>query len=328
MSYIRRVLYLGIDVGTGSARAGLFGTDGTLAASAARPIEMWRPDAEYAEQSSADIWRACGEAVRDALARAGAKPSDVRGIGFDATCSLVVEGATASPTGDPARDVIVWMDHRATEQAARIDRTHHPVLRHVGGTISPEMQTPKLVWLAEQLPESFARATAFFDLGDYLAYRATGVATRSLCTTVCKWTYLAHAGGWQPDYFRAIGLGVLADEGFARIGADVRPPGERQGELTARAAEELGLAAGTPVGVALIDAHAGGVGMLGAAEGSIPLERKLAVVGGTSTCHLAVSRDPRFVPGVWGPYYGALVPGLWLTEGGQSATGALIDYTI
>ena len=43
---------------------------------------------------------------------------------------------------------------------------------------------------------------------------------------------------------------------------------------------------------------------------------------------MAVSRQPRFVPGVWGPYYSAMVPGLWLTEGGQSATGALIDHVI
>ena len=43
---------------------------------------------------------------------------------------------------------------------------------------------------------------------------------------------------------------------------------------------------------------------------------------------MAVSPEPRFIPGVWGPYFGAMVPGLWLTEGGQSATGALIDYTL
>ena len=43
---------------------------------------------------------------------------------------------------------------------------------------------------------------------------------------------------------------------------------------------------------------------------------------------MAVSKDARFVPGIWGPYYSAMVPGMWLTEGGQSATGALIDHVI
>jgi hypothetical protein len=54
----------------------------------------------------------------------------------------------------------------------------------------------------------------------------------------------------------------------------------------------------------------------------------IALIGGTSNCHMAASRQPHFVPGVWGPYFGAMVPDLWLTEGGQSAAGALIDYAI
>jgi FGGY-family pentulose kinase len=147
---------------------------------------------------------------------------------------------------------------------------------------------------------------------------------------VCKWTYLGHAGGWRDDYFRAIGLGDLADEGYRRIGTRVRPMGERAGGLSERAAKELGLAAGTPVAVSIIDAHAGGLGLLGAA-GTLTLAtaaEHLALIGGTSSCHMAVSKEPVFVPGVWGPYFSAMVPGLWLTEGGQSATGALIDHTL
>jgi FGGY-family pentulose kinase len=224
------------------------------------------------------------------------------------------------------------MDHRATAQAARIDATGHEVLRYVGGTVSPEMETPKLLWLAEHLPASWKRAARLLDLPDFLVYRATGVDVRSLCTTVCKWTYLGHDGrGWQADFFRQIGLGALADEGFARIGTRIRPMGERAGVLTEISARELGLSAGTPVAVAIIDAHAGGVGTLGAAlpGGMAPsIESRLALIGGTSSCHMAVAREPRFVPGVWGPYWSAMVPGLWLAEAGQSATGALIDHVI
>jgi len=109
--------------------------------------------------------------------------------------------------------------------------------------------------------------------------------------------------------------------------------GERAGGLTTAAAEELGLAPGTPVAVSIIDAHAGGLGLLGAPlDGRAPteetLEERVALIGGTSTCHMAVSRAPKFIHGVWGPYFSAMVPGLWLTEGGQSATGALIDHVI
>lgn len=340
-------IYLGIDVGTGSARAGLFTAEGRMLAAAAQDIQLFRPQPDFVEQSSQDIWQAVCTAVRQALATAGVRGDQVRGLGFDATCSLVALDAedrpvSVSPTGQDEQNIIVWMDHRAMEQTARINAAGHDVLRYVGGRISPEMETPKLLWLKEQLPGTWQRATRFFDLPDYLTYRATGDDTRSLCTTVCKWTYLGHepaaspdtVGRWDASYFRQVGLGDLAEEGFRRIGTRVRPMGEPLGRgLTERAARELGLAPGTPVSVSIIDAHAGGLGVIGAAlQGHAPdeseLESRLALIGGTSSCHMAVSRGPRFVPGVWGPYYSAMVPGMWLSEGGQSATGSLIDHVI
>ncbi len=330
-------LYLGVDVGTASVRAALFAARGTMHGTGTHPIRLHRPDEDFVEQSSDDIWAAAASAIRVALAEAGAVATQVAGIGFDATCSLVALDAhdrpvTVSPSGDDAWNVIVWMDHRATEQAARVNATKHEVLRYVGGTVSPEMQTPKMLWLAERLPASWKRAARLLDLPDFLVYRATGVDVRSLCTTVCKWTYLGHdARGWQADFFRQVGLGVLVDEGFARIGTRIRPMGERAGRLTEASARELGLAPGTPVAVAIIDAHAGGVGTIGAAiEGAATpnLEARLSLIGGTSSCHMAVAREPRFVPGVWGPYWSAMVPGLWLAEAGQSATGALVDHVI
>ena len=335
--------FLGIDVGTGSARAGIFDARGRQLGAATQAIRMWKPAPDHVEQSSDDIWRACARATRHALRRAGVGPAAIKGIGFDATCSLVALDAQDRPvsvsvTGRAEQNVIVWMDHRAIPQAERINRTKHAVLKYVGGVISPEMQTPKLLWLRENLPAAWRRAARFLDLPDFLTYRATGDDTRSLCTTVCKWTYLGHRGpdgaGWDAGYFRQIGLGDLATEGFRRIGRRVRPMGEPVGSgLTARAARELGLVAGTPVGVSIIDAHAGGLGLLGARlDGKAPtpaaLNRRLALIGGTSSCHMAVSAKPRFIPGIWGPYFSAMIPGLWLTEGGQSATGALIDHVI
>ena len=330
--------YLGIDVGTGSARAGIYDREGRCAGMSTHPLQLHRPAADHVEQSTEDIWQACAAAVRGALSAARLTPERIAGVGFDATCSLVLLDAADQPvsvstTGQDTWNVIVWMDHRAIQQAERINALQHSVLRYVGGRISPEMQTPKLIWLKEQLPQQFARAARFLDLPDYLSYRATGVDRRSLCTTTCKWTYLGHEQRWDDSYFRSIGLAELCHEGYARIGREVRPMGERAGGLTERAASELGLVAGTSVAISIIDAHAGGLGMLGAAVGgdapdAASFERRLALISGTSSCHMACSREPLYPSGIWGPYYSAMIPGLWLTEGGQSATGALIDHVI
>ena len=55
---------------------------------------------------------------------------------------------------------------------------------------------------------------------------------------------------------------------------------------------------------------------------------RLAAVAGTSTCHIAMSPKPVFVPGVWGPYRDVLIPGYWMAEGGQSATGELLKHVL
>ena len=82
-------------------------------------------------------------------------------------CRVLVgkEGEPVSVTatdGDPhdcegpqLRDIIVWMDHRAIAEAEEINATGHDVLLSVGGTISPEMQVPRLLWLKRHLPEAY-----------------------------------------------------------------------------------------------------------------------------------------------------------------------------
>ncbi len=319
---------IGIDVGTGSARAGIFDAAGRMMATAKHDIGLFRDSGAIVEQSSAEIWQAVCTAVKAALGQAAIAPRQVAGLGFDATCSLVVLGAggTPLPVGPserPERDIVVWMDHRAVAQAERINAQPHAVLDYVGGRISPEMETPKLLWLHEHRRAVFDAAWQFFDLTDFLTWRATGDLARSTCTVTCKWTYLAHERRWDDRYFRDVGLGVLADEQFARIGQRVVDPGTPLGQgLTASAAAELGLEPGTPVAAGAIDAHAGGIGTVGAQHEP---EHCLAYVFGTSSCTMTTTREPVFVPGVWGPYFSAMVPGAWLNEGGQSVAGAAIE---
>ncbi|MDW8846826.1 FGGY-family carbohydrate kinase [Erwinia sp. MMLR14_017] len=329
--------YLGVDVGTGSARAGIFDLKGRMMGQASREIALFRPQADFVEQSSDNIWQAVCQAVRDAVNQSNINPVQIKGIGFDATCSLVVldkEGKplTVSPSGRSEQNIIVWMDHRAISQAERINATKHRVLDYVGGVISPEMQTPKLLWLKQHMPNSWQNIGHLFDLPDFLTWRATQDETRSLCSLACKWTYMGHENRWDESYFRQIGLEDLLEHDAAKIGREVKTMGEPLGHgLTQRAASEMGLLPGTAVSVSIIDAHAGSLGTLGAAGASgehADFDRRIALIGGTSTGHMAISKEPRFIKGVWGPYFSAILPDLWLNEGGQSATGALIDHMI
>jgi len=328
-------VFIGIDVGTGSARAGVFDHSGRLLGVASANIRSFWPRPDFAQQSSREIWAAVASACRGAVAQAGVAADRIAGIGFDATCSLVVADAAGAPVsicpdGAAGQDVVLWMDHRAIGDAQAINATGAAVLAHVGGVISPEMQMPKLRWLKRELPGAWAKAARFWDLPDWLAHRATGAETRSLCSAVCKWTYLGHQGtngeGWDKDFLAEIGLADLAADP-ARIGTSFAAPGEAVGRLSAQAAAELGLAPGTPVASGMIDAYAGALGTLGVAPDR-GTEARLAVIAGTSACHILTAPDPVFVPGVWGPYLSVLLGGVWANEGGQSAAGALIDAVL
>lgn len=319
-----------VDVGTGSARAGIFTADGVMVGRGEHPIRMNRPAADHAEHDSEDIWNAVGVAVREALRRAGLGADRIAGIGFDATCSLVARGAAGrqvgvSTTGTDNWDTIVWLDHRAVAEAEECTATGHEVLAHLGGAMSPEMQTPKMMWLKRHLPDRWARIDHLFDLADFLTWKATGLEARSQCTLTGKWTYLAHAGGWSPDFFAAVGL----EDASRRAGLpeQATPVDAMLGRLTPEAAVALGLDQGCAVGVGLIDAYAGALGVIGGLADD-DADRHLALIAGTSSCVMGFSRERRMVDGIWGPYWGVALPDLWLSEGGQSATGALLDHVI
>ncbi|KAI5711389.1 hypothetical protein M8J75_000031 [Diaphorina citri] len=142
---------LSVDVGTSSVRAALVSTRGKVSPIAVRPIALWCPKPQLYEQSSEDIWNS--DVTKDV------NPVQIKGVGVDATCSLVAldtnhQPLTISPTGDDSRNVLLWMDHRAVSEADQINATKHSVLDTVGGKISPEMETPKLLWLKKNLPDT------------------------------------------------------------------------------------------------------------------------------------------------------------------------------
>lgn len=356
----QEMYFVGVDVGTGSVRAALVSQHGEMVAQETRRLETWtyEQDSRLFEQSSSQIWEALAECVRAIVAKANISPEAVRGIGFDATCSLVAVDVQSgaphciTPSNLPQhaqRNVILWADHRAEEEARLINSEHHKVVDYVGGTMSLEMETPKILWLRRNWPASKFNKTEFFDLPDFLTFRATGSHARSNCSLVCKCGYIppGTAGseiGWQPDLHARIGLETFGPNYEALGGI----PGRNGLVLTAgmpvgaglsdQAALELGLLPHTPVASALIDAYAGWVGTAAAKSldyhgesehtSLSDAQKRLVAIAGTSTCYCIQSEDGVHVPGVWGPYKNAVFPHRWMNEGGQSSTGQLIDFII
>ena len=137
----------------------------------------------------------------------------------------------------------MWMDHRAKQEASEINQMGHAVLQSVGGSISLEMQTPKLKWLKQNKPHIWKNVVDFFDLPDFLTWKATGQKVRSLCSAACKWTYKGDGGneGWNSSYFRDIGMGDLVEENFVKIGREIVSPGSFISYLVPEAMKKMKL---------------------------------------------------------------------------------------
>ncbi|XP_028163451.1 FGGY carbohydrate kinase domain-containing protein [Ostrinia furnacalis] len=330
------ILFVGVDVGSGSVRAALVDQKGHVINSSVKELQTWKPKPDYYEQSSTDVWNCCIHVIKDVVA--DVNPKSIKGIGFDATCSLVALDTNCNPiavsnSNNNEQNIIMWMDHRAQAEADLINKANHEILKYVGGKVSLEMEIPKLLWLKKHLPQKWSNFGYFFDLPDFLTWKATGSMTRSLCSLVCKWNYecsIDGKQGWNVSYLREIGLEDLAHNDFQKLGNKVLMPGEKCGGLLDDVAKVLGLCAGTPVAASIIDAHAGGLGMIGTNGEGIDkdMSSRLSLICGTSTCHMAVNKNAVMVEGIWGPYFSAMVPNMWLNEAGQSASGMLLDYII
>lgn len=272
------------------------------------------------------------------MVTANVRPEEIKGIGFDATCSLVALDKNGNPlavsnSNNDKQNVIMWMDHRAQAEAEFINKSGHEILKYVGGKVSLEMEMPKLLWLKRHLPNKWKDYGYFFDLPDFLTWKATGSRSRSLCSLVCKWNYGCSADGrrgWSESFLSDIGLRDLIECNFEKIGDEVLMPGQKCGGLKGDIADSLNLVPGTPVAASIIDAHAGGLGMIGTRGDGIDkaMSTRLGLICGTSTCHMAVNNNPVLAEGIWGPYFSAMVPNMWLNEAGQSASGMLLDHVI
>lgn len=121
---------------------------GEFLASHSKDTQTWRDpaDARIFEQSTNDIFDAICACVSQVLKEAGVNKEDVKGLGIDATCSLAVVDAQGNPVcvtrgqdqcgKEGERNIILWADHRAEEEATLINNSGSVVLDYVGGAMS------------------------------------------------------------------------------------------------------------------------------------------------------------------------------------------------
>lgn len=157
---------------------------------------------------------------------------------------------------------------------------------------------PKALWLKENLPDIFANSDFIVECQNWVVFKLTDRWVTSLNNAICKWNYCPTEDGWPISLLRDLNF----EEVLQKWPREIIPVGKPVGELTKRAAHELGLIPGIPIIQGGIDAYAAMVGL------DVVHPQRLAIVIGSSTCHMALSETPIFSKGIWGPYQERFFP--------------------
>lgn len=334
---------IGVDFGTQSGRAVLCDvSDGHIAAEA---------EAEYphgvmtetlagsgaslpagsALQDPDDYLAVLRAVLRDVTASAGISPASVIGIGIDCTCStLLPVRRDGTPLCDeekfraaPHAYVKLWK-HRAPTQAERfnavISRRREPWAEHFGGKVTAEWIYAKIAQILEEAPEIYEETGYFLEIGDWLTWRLTGKLTRGYGFASFKAGYLPQLGGYPSEDFFAEADERLRHLIRDKMTAPVVMPGAPVGTVSAEAAEQFGLSAGTAVSSPMPDGHAPAIA-LGLCENG-----DTCAAIGTSSSYMMIYDRFVPVPGICGVVCGSPIPGFYGYSTGISCVGDLFSW--
>ena len=344
---------IGLDYGTNSARALVvdcangreIGTAVVNYPSGQQGILLNPIDHHLARQSPADYLFALEQATLAALEAARqAEPAfsaaQVIGIGMDGTGSspLPVDANNVPLASNPhfaqnlSAQCWLWKDHTGIPEAEAITaiarKLRPQYLAKIGGTYSSEWFWAKLWHCLKTDPVVFGAAFSWVELSDYVPAVLCGVSDprqirRGVCMAGHKAMYADDWGGLpDKEFLTALDpqLAGLRDRLFDTA-YDASVPA---GTLCPEWAAKLGLTAGIPVAIGEMDVHYGAIGC-GVTEGT------LVKVIGTSTCDCGVisaDKQPADIPGICGIVKGAILPGYYGVEAGQSAVGDIFKWWV
>ena len=232
--------YLGIDVGTSSAKALLMREDGAVIATAWREYDILRRRPEYGEQNMETIWQAVKQAVGEISSRCPSEAARIRGISYSGQMHGLV---TVDEDGKLVRDAIIWADQRVGKeemdaiyrQAGR-ESIHETALND----LASGFLLCSLVWLREHEPEHYSRTAKVLLPKDYIRFRMCGKMGTDHSDASGTMAFDVRNRQWAWEILDRLGLD-------RSLFPESRESWETAGELLPEPAREMGLKPGIPI---------------------------------------------------------------------------------
>lgn len=295
-------IWLGLDLGTQSARCVAVDGSGQLLAAASRPLTSHRDGVRH-EQDPEQWWTALSAACREALD--GLDARRIRGLAIDGTSGTIL---LADAAGRPLTPGLMYDDGRAADQAATVNGSGAEVWRELGyRSMQPSWALPKLRWLLDHHPAAAGAGVRLLHQVDLITWRLAGHQVATDASHALKTGYHLVEERWPDKVMAELGV----PEGMV---PDVVRPGSVLGTVCAMAAEATGIPEGTTLVAGMTDGCAAqiGAGALEPGAWNSVLGTTLVLKG--SSPHLV--RDPA------GVVYCHRGPGESWLPGGASSSGA------
>lgn len=307
---MKQLYLLGIDIGTSACKAALFDRKGQVLAAANGEYPVYYPEEGWAEQNPEEWWSAVCEAVRQVIRKAGIQPEEIAGVGIDGQSwsAIAIDKGGKVLTNTP-----IWMDTRAQSICDRLNEEigEEEIFRIAGNSLQPSYTTAKILWYKENLPEVYSKIYKILQSNSYIAFKLTGQISQDLSQGYGLHCFDMRTGQWDEEMCKKMGI----PRDFL---PEIVPSDRIIGTVTKKAAEESGLAEGTPVAAGGLDAACGtlGAGVIHSGE----TQEQGGQAGGMSICIEKYQADPRLILGFH------VIPGKWLLQGGTTGGGGVMRW--
>jgi xylulokinase len=301
------------DLGTTGNKATLYDQEGALVSSAIYGYETEYAHTSWAEQDPEDWWRAVCASTRELLGQTKVRGDEVACIVFSGQMMGCVP---LDKEARPLRKAIIWADQRSVEQERWVGERVSPeeVYRITGHRLSASYSLSKILWLRDHQPDIYTEAYKFVHAKDAIVARLTGVFVTDASDASGMNLYDLEGGTWSERIVEAAELDP------AQL-PEIRQSIDVVGEVLSEVADEVGVAAGTPVVIG------GGDGGCAAAGAGVVSEGAAYNYVGSSSWIALATEKPIYDPDFKTFTFGHLVPGMFMPTGTMQAAGASYQWT-
>jgi xylulokinase len=301
---------LGIDIGSSACKVAAFSVNGTVLAQDNVEYNIYYPQPGWAEQNPDEWWQAVCKAIKEILQSGRIKAEQIKGIGIDGQSWSAIP---VDKKGKVLHNTPIWMDTRSKEICEEITGkvSEERLFEMSGNLLHPSYTLPKILWYKKHLPDVYSKIDKILQSNSFIAFRLTGVYYQDPSQGYGFNCYDIRNGRW--DTVLCAELGV--NPGFL---PEIVPCHQVIGTVTGEAAEETGLAVGTPVVAGGVDCACGtlGVGVINAGQ----TQEQGGQAGGMSICIDSYKPDKRLI------LSNHVVPGRWLLQGGTVGGSGVIKW--